>query len=145
IPSSWNRGGILISVTTTSGRCLLAAAISEGASAATPTTAIPSVASSNARTPSRTSTLSSPRTTRMSVMSGSRIPSGRGPPHRLRRGRLPGPGGHGRPPGGGGRRGDRRYGRRSRYPPGGGGEAPPPRGADPHPPAADQDHRGDRC
>src|SRR5947208_2013462 len=65
MPSSWKLGGILMSVTTTSGWCSLAAARSVGASSATPTTSIPSVAARRALTPSRTSTLSSPNTTRI--------------------------------------------------------------------------------
>jgi hypothetical protein len=65
IPSSWNEGGILMSVTTTSGMCSLAAAMRLGASSATPTTSMSSYESSRARTPSRTRTLSSPRTTRI--------------------------------------------------------------------------------
>ncbi len=42
IPSSWNDGGILMSVTTTSGTCSAAVASSDGASTATPTTSMSS-------------------------------------------------------------------------------------------------------
>jgi hypothetical protein len=42
IPSSWNDGGILMSVTTTSGSCSAAVARSVGASWATPTTSMSS-------------------------------------------------------------------------------------------------------
>ena len=42
IPSSWNDGGILMSVTTTSGTCSPAANMSVGASEATPTTSMSS-------------------------------------------------------------------------------------------------------
>ena len=42
IPSSWKVGGILMSVTTTSGTCSAAAISSDGASSATPTTSMSS-------------------------------------------------------------------------------------------------------
>ena len=41
-PSSWNDGGILMSVTTTSGACSAAVASKDGASSATPTTSMSS-------------------------------------------------------------------------------------------------------
>ena len=72
MPSRWKVGGMRMSLTTTCGSCSAAAASSSGWSAASPTTSMSGSRARRARTPERTSRLSSARTT---VITPSGMPS----------------------------------------------------------------------